>query len=79
VPVQRPHPPIYLAAYVPPALRRAARLSDGWLPSSLPLPALGQMIPRPHAFACEAGRDPGRLEVIYLAGTYLTVSAPRRR
>jgi probable F420-dependent oxidoreductase len=73
-PVQRPHPPIYLAAYVPPALRRAATVSDGWLPSSLPVPALGQMIPRLHAFAREAGRDPGRLEVIYLAGTYLTDS-----
>ena len=32
-PVQAPHPPLYLAAYVAPALRRAAALADGWLPS----------------------------------------------
>jgi probable F420-dependent oxidoreductase len=71
-PAQTPHPPIYLAAYVPPALRRAATLSDGWLPANLPFTALSQMIGRLHAFAREAGRDPGRLEVIYLSGTEVT-------
>jgi probable F420-dependent oxidoreductase len=71
-PVQTPHPPIYLAAYVPPALRRAATAADGWLPSSLPVSALQQMIPRLHAFAREAGRDPGKLEVIYLGGISIT-------
>jgi probable F420-dependent oxidoreductase len=71
-PVQAPHPPIYLAAYVAPALRRAATLSNGWLPSSLPLPAMAQFVPRLHALAREAGRDPRRLEVIYLGGTSVT-------
>src|SRR5262249_42783485 len=74
-PVQRPHPPIYMAAYVPAALRRTARLADGWLPSSLPIPAVGQMVKQLHALAREAGRDPGRLEVIYMAGSQIT-SAP---
>jgi probable F420-dependent oxidoreductase len=73
-PVQKPHPPIYLAGYVPPALRRAARVADGWLPSNLPVPAVEKMIGGLRGFAREAGRDPGRLEVIYLAGTYLTDS-----
>jgi probable F420-dependent oxidoreductase len=71
-PVQTSHPPIYLAAYVPPALRRAATAADGWLPSALPVPALQQMIPRLHAFAREAGRDPGKLEIIYLGGISVT-------
>jgi probable F420-dependent oxidoreductase len=74
-PVQSPHPPVYLAAFVEPALRRAARLGDGWLPSSVPIAALGQMVPQLHAFAREAGRDPSRLEVIYMTGAQVT-SAP---
>ena len=74
-PVQRPHPPIYLAGYVMPALRRTASVADGWLPSSLPLAVVEQMVPQLHAFAREAGRDPGRLEVIYMTGAQLT-SAP---
>jgi alkanesulfonate monooxygenase SsuD/methylene tetrahydromethanopterin reductase-like flavin-dependent oxidoreductase (luciferase family) len=32
-PVQKPHPPIYMAAFVPAALKRIARLADGWNPS----------------------------------------------
>jgi probable F420-dependent oxidoreductase len=71
-PVQTPHPPLYLAAYVPPALRRAATLADGWLPSGLPIPAIGQMATQFRALAREAGRDPGRLEVIYLTGAEIT-------
>jgi probable F420-dependent oxidoreductase len=67
-PAQRPHPPLYLAAYVPPALRRAAAVADGWLPSAVPLPALGSMATQFRTLAREAGRDPARLEVVYLAG-----------
>jgi alkanesulfonate monooxygenase SsuD/methylene tetrahydromethanopterin reductase-like flavin-dependent oxidoreductase (luciferase family) len=71
-PVQRPHPPIYLAGFVAPALRRAATVADGWLPSTLPLAAIAQMLPQLRAFAREAGRDPGRLEVIYMTGAQVT-------
>jgi probable F420-dependent oxidoreductase len=67
-PIQSPHPPLYLAAYVPAALRRAAILADGWLPTGLPLPAIGQMAGQLRTLAREAGRDPAQLEVIYLAG-----------
>jgi probable F420-dependent oxidoreductase len=79
-PVQKPHPPLYLAAYVPPALRRAARLADGWLPSSLPAEALGQMIPQLRAMAREAGRDPAELEIIDLNAIRITPEplGPRR-
>src|SRR5262249_35568635 len=68
-PVRQPRPPIYLAGYVPAALRRCAAVSDGWLASSLPLAAVGQMIPQLHAFARQAGRDPAQLEVIYMAAS----------
>jgi probable F420-dependent oxidoreductase len=66
-PVQRPHPPIYLAAYVPAALQRVGTAADGWLASSLPIAAVAQMVPVIHAVARQAGRDPDRLEMIYMA------------
>jgi probable F420-dependent oxidoreductase len=71
-PVQAPHPPLYLAAYVPAALRRAAAHADGWLPSGLRLQAVGQMAIQFRTLAQEAGRDPARLEVIYLTGAQVT-------
>ena len=71
-PIQAPHPPLYLAAYVPAALRRAAALADGWLPSGLPLQAVGQMVIQFRTLVREAGRDPTRLEVIYLTGAQVT-------
>src|SRR6478672_6481622 len=42
-PVQKPHPPIYLAAFAPAALKRLARLADGWNPIFLPVPTMAEM------------------------------------
>jgi probable F420-dependent oxidoreductase len=63
-PIQRPHPPLYLAAYVAPAIRRAARLANGWMPMGIPLDALAALIPQFREMARAAGRDPASLEVI---------------
>jgi probable F420-dependent oxidoreductase len=72
-PARTPHPPLYLAAYVPAALRRAAALADGWLPAGIPLAPLGQMVIQLRTLVQEAGRDPARLEVVYLAtGAHVT-------
>jgi len=35
-PVQRPHPPIWIGGSGRPALRRVARVGDGWIPQSTP-------------------------------------------
>ena len=35
-PVQKPHPPIYLGAFSPSAVERAARYADGWLAVAYP-------------------------------------------
>jgi alkanesulfonate monooxygenase SsuD/methylene tetrahydromethanopterin reductase-like flavin-dependent oxidoreductase (luciferase family) len=43
-PVQKPHPPIYLAAYAPAALKRAASLANGWMPVGIPLNGMAAMI-----------------------------------
>src|ERR1051325_4827246 len=39
-PVQKPHPPIYMAAFAPTALLRVATLADGWNPVGMPVNAM---------------------------------------
>ena len=63
-PVQKPHPPIYLAAYAPAALKRAATLANGWMPVGIPLEGMTAMIAQLRQLAKDAGRDPLALEVI---------------
>jgi probable F420-dependent oxidoreductase len=63
-PVQKPHPPIYLAAYTPPAMRRAAREANGWFPVGIPLAAVGPMFETIKGMVQEAGRDPEAFELI---------------
>lgn len=71
-PVQKPHPPIYLGAFVPAALKRLARLADGWNPVFLPINVMGEMFGSIKQMAREAGRDPSDLSMIVHAGVGLT-------
>jgi probable F420-dependent oxidoreductase len=56
-PVQRPYPPIYMAAFVPAAIKRAAEEADGWFPVGIPLQGIAEIFagmlamrgPGPHA------------------------------
>ena len=63
-PVQKPRPPIYMAAYTPTTMDRVARLADGWIPSGVPLGAMEQMFAAIKQGAAEAGRDPSDLKLI---------------
>ena len=63
-PVQKPRPPIYMAAYTPVTMDRVARLADGWIPSGVPLGAMEQMFAAIKQGAAEAGRDPSDLKLI---------------
>lgn len=63
-PIQKPHPPIYMAAYAPSALQRVARESDGWFPVGIPLKAVPEMFGGIQEMAKEAGRDPSKLELL---------------
>lgn len=63
-PVQKPRPPIYMAAYTPTTMDRVARLADGWIPSGVPLGGMEQMFAAIKQGAAEVGRDPGSVKLI---------------
>jgi len=71
-PVQKPHPPIYMGAFVPAALKRLTREADGWNPVFLPIPVMSQMFDSIKQMAKEAGRDPSTLGMIVRAIVELT-------
>jgi probable F420-dependent oxidoreductase len=71
-PVQKPHPPIYLAAFAPAALNRIARLADGWNPVAIPAEGMRAMFDGIQQGAQAAGRDPHRLEMIVRANVEIT-------
>jgi probable F420-dependent oxidoreductase len=71
-PVQKPHPPVYLAAFSPRALKRIAELADGWNPVAIPAEAMKQMWEGVKGMAKEAGRDPNELEMVVRANLGIT-------
>jgi probable F420-dependent oxidoreductase len=66
-PVQKPHPPVYMAAYTPAAMKRVAAEANGWFPVGIPLSGVGPMFEGIKNMAKEAGRDPSALELIVRA------------
>jgi len=66
-PVQKPHPPIYLAAFAPPAMKRLATMADGWNPVAIPAAGMAQMFEGIQQMAKAAGRDPSTLEMVVRA------------
>ncbi len=74
-PVQRPGPPIYLAAFAPGSLRRTAMLADGWNPVGIPLDGMAQMFAGLRAMASGADRNPDELALVVRANLHLTEHA----
>lgn len=58
MPVQRPIPVWFGGGRVDAAVRRIARLADGWFPQVRPDAGLRELLDRLHGYAREAGRDP---------------------
>jgi probable F420-dependent oxidoreductase len=70
-PVQRPGPPVWFGAGREPALRRAARLADGWMGAGSSSAAdFARQLPVVRAALEEARRDPARFAIakrVYVA------------
>ena len=56
-PVQKPHPPIWVAGRKEPAMRRAATYGDGWLPYMYTPEMLNESVEKINQLGKEAGRD----------------------
>jgi probable F420-dependent oxidoreductase len=75
-PVQKPHPPIWIGGHSKAALRRIARLGDGWHPvganPAAPLrpPELRALLAELHRLTEAEGRDPSTLTISYKAPIY---------
>ncbi|MGA3406464.1 MAG: LLM class F420-dependent oxidoreductase [Candidatus Bathyarchaeia archaeon] len=63
-PVQKPHPPIYLAAFAPGAMKRTARLADGWMPVGMTVDQLKSASTQLKNMVKDAGRNPADVKVI---------------
>ncbi len=74
-PVQKPHPPIYMAAYAPSAIKRVAREANGWFPVGIPISAVGPMFEQVKSLARECGRDGASLELLVRANVEFTEAA----
>ncbi len=70
LPVQRPHPPIIIGGHSPAALRRAARLGDGWFAFSKDAPQLAGLLEQLKEAAEKAGREPDSIEITALWRQY---------
>ena len=71
-PVQKPHPPIYLAAFSPGAMKRLATMADGWNPVGMPPTQLAPMLQGIREMAKAAGRNPDEIKMLYRANVNLT-------
>ena len=62
-PVQRPHPPIWVAGGSKAALKRAARIADAWHPVRPTFEYLEEARADLNRYLEEAGREPGSVEI----------------
>ncbi len=85
-PVQKPHPPIWIGGHTGPAIRRAAKYGDGWMPIGLRPPAILEpeemsgMIAQLRKATVRAGRPEDAVSVTFSTDVVFDKSAgPSRR
>jgi probable F420-dependent oxidoreductase len=74
--IQRPRPPVYLAAYSPAGMARIARRADGWIPAGIPIAVMAGMRQAISSMATEAGRNPAEIGCIVRANIHLIDGMP---
>jgi probable F420-dependent oxidoreductase len=79
-PLQRPHPPIVIGGWSAPALRRAARIGNGWYGWGLDHDETAAVIAKLRAAARSAERDPalGELEITITPSGHVDLRATER-
>ena len=84
-PVQKPHLPIWIGGHSGPAIRRAAKYGDGWMPIGLRPPAildpeeLGGKIARLRKLTVEAGRPEDAVTLTFSTGVVFNDAAGSSR
>jgi len=84
-PAQKPHPPIWIGGHTGPAIRRAAKYGDGWMPIGLRPPAildpeeLGGKIARLRKLTVEAGRPDDAVDLTFSTSVVFNDSAGSSR
>lgn len=73
-PVQQGGIPIIMAGFSPAALKRAARIADGFNPVALSCEMLEGMVNTFRAAAGEAGRNPSTLKIIVRVNGLITIA-----
>ncbi len=63
LPIQRPHPPIYIGGAAPGALRRVVTHGDGWLAGYQPPAEMAQTCRTLAALARQQGREPASIDL----------------
>jgi len=64
-PLQKPHPPVCVAAFGPIMKKIASKLGDGWITQSRPPSLFRQELTEIRSLAEKAGRDPVEIEPIF--------------
>jgi probable F420-dependent oxidoreductase len=83
-PIQRPGPPIWVGGHTPVALRRTARLGDGWLPigarppADLPPDEIARGLDEIRTEARRLGRDADAIQVCFSTGISIQTDRPNR-
>ena len=62
-PLQKPHPPLWVGGWTEAAMKRTARLGDGWLPAWLKPHDIGERFQQVKEMASALGRDPGKIHL----------------